>query len=132
MALKPRHIGKDVVRAAVAEAVRARAPQSDLEEWYFKVAEGSGVGRDVIRRLARDAEGPVPEAVTLYRLITYWGEEFADECLQPLTGVRCTVEPGDAESACRVAASKLRDLAEDLENPSQRATVSDLAERRRA
>ena len=134
MALKPRQITKDVVRATFAEAVRAQAPQSNLEEWYFEASEESGVGRDVIRRLARDPDGPAPDALTIARLTAYFGPEFADQWLGPLTGVRCTTALGAAETAGKFVAGELRGLAEILENPEQceSPAVSDLDDRRRA
>ena len=136
VALKPRQITKDVVRATFAEAVRALAPQSGLEEWYFEVSEGSGVGRDVIRRLARDADGPVPEALTIARLTAYFGPKFADEWLAPLTGVRCAAEPADSDNRLNFLASELEGLSKfargagEVSEPGP--AVSELADRRRA
>ncbi len=111
MALKPQSIDRDDVRRMVAEAVRKRAPQSDLDGWYFRVQDGSGVGRDTTRSLCREETGSAPDTLTLLSYIAYFGDEFADEILAPLTGVRCTRDPDDVHERLKFLEQELAGLS---------------------
>ena len=69
MAIKPAELERQDIRKAIAAAVRKRAPQDgNLDAWYWKVQEGSGVGRDTIRALCRDEVGPATDTVNFYRV----------------------------------------------------------------
>ena len=97
MAIKPAEIERQDIRKAIAAAVRKRAPQSNLDAWYWKVQEGSGVGRDTIRALCRDEVGPATDIVNFYRLLAYFEPDFGCDCLTALTGRHVGLEPSTAE-----------------------------------
>ena len=98
MAIKPSEIERQDIRKAIAAAVRKRAPQDgNLDAWYWKVQEGSGVGRDTIRALCRDEVGPATDIVNFYRLLAYFDPDFGCDCLSELTGRHVGLEPSAAE-----------------------------------
>ncbi len=99
-------IERHAIREAIASAVRKRAPQSDLDRWYWDVQEGSGVGRDTIRALCRDEDGPATDILNFYRLLSYFGPEFGADCLTPLTGLHVGLDPSVAE--CELSDLKTR------------------------
>ncbi len=125
------------VRRAVAAAVRKRAPREGLlGAWYFKVQEESGVGEDTLRPLCRDEDGSNLGLLNFVRLCRCWGPSFADDCLAPLTGVRCTADPVEAEARLKFLETELEGLSRfasgERELPEPGPAVSDLAARRKA
>ncbi len=125
MAIKPSDIERSAIREAIAIAVRKRAPQSDLEAWYWEVQEDSGVGRDTIRALCRNEIGPATDILNFYRLLAAFGPEFGCDCLAALTGLHIGLEPSEAERELAELKAEIARLHERAGNGGPRAVPNE-------